>query len=186
MRLAYETVKLNFLTSLSFVVSDGDSNYAVLLSQLVSDVIRYVDGMYRYVLFVSYVRVQYRLSLVLDQMLLILVNRVSNHLTVSMDLFHLPILHVDDIVINPDANSYSLSLLDTQDSSAAYHYDYDDDGDDSDAYGTYDDVCLVNRMISIMDLLCELYHQDLALSHFLIVYEILMMLVECILVNWKN
>lgn len=107
---------------------------------------------------------------------------MSSRLTVSMDLFHLQILHVDDIVISPDANNYSLLLLDIPNSNAAFHYDYDDDGDDSDAIWICDDVCSVNRMISIMDLLCELYHQDLVPSHILRVFEILMMLVGCILV----
>jgi hypothetical protein len=100
-----------------------------------------------------------------------------------MDLFHLQILHVDDIVISPDANNYSLLLLDTPNSSAAFHYDYDDDGDDSDANEICDDVCSVNRMTLIMDLLCELYHRDSEPSHILTVSESPMMLVECILVN---
>jgi hypothetical protein len=62
MLLASWMVILNFLTSLSSFVYVEDLNYVLLLSQFASDVIRYVDEMYRYVLFVSYVLVQYRLS----------------------------------------------------------------------------------------------------------------------------
>ena len=80
-------------------------------------------------------------------------NHVLNRLTVSMDLFHQQILHVDDIAINPDANNYSLLLLDTPSSNAAFHYDYDDDGDDCDVTVICDDVYLGSRMTLIMDLL---------------------------------